>query len=215
MPVEENQNSESIIPRKTGLPPGEGAEKGLITLPGESERELEDLGGATYLTTKLDEVVNWARGKMVGTRTSSRQRSTYATTCLQVLGCNCPGVTPILQHSCTPTSDSGSRKPASSACMLIGKNGAKSSIIRAPASGRAKTVPQGKGNRLQTYSRSPIWSVEACPVGRGSPSGTGARPGMGTSQRYGLLGLLRTATMKRQKLIQKKRKIRHQWRPNS
>src|SRR4051794_29212676 len=54
--------SGSIIQRKRGGPPGEGAEKGLITLPGESDREIEDLAGATYLTTTVDTMVNWARG---------------------------------------------------------------------------------------------------------------------------------------------------------
>src|SRR2546423_15033988 len=54
--------SGSIIQRKRGAPPGEGAEKGLITLPGESEREIEDLAGGTYLTTTVDTMVNWARG---------------------------------------------------------------------------------------------------------------------------------------------------------
>ena len=56
------QNPNSIVARKAGQVPGEQAEKGLITLPGESERELEDLAGATYLTTKVDTMVNWARG---------------------------------------------------------------------------------------------------------------------------------------------------------
>ena len=54
--------SGSIIQRKRGGPPGEGAEKGLITLPGESDREIEDLAGGTYLTTTVDTMVNWARG---------------------------------------------------------------------------------------------------------------------------------------------------------
>src|SRR5688572_31073185 len=61
MPVQNIDNPNSIIPRKAGVAPGEGAEKGLITLPGESEN-IDDLAGATYLTTKLDQVVNWARG---------------------------------------------------------------------------------------------------------------------------------------------------------
>ena len=62
MPIEKVENSESIIARKRGAAPGQQAEKGLITLPGESEREIEDLAGGTYLTTKLDAAVNWARG---------------------------------------------------------------------------------------------------------------------------------------------------------
>src|SRR2546428_11305704 len=62
MPVKRIENSGSIIERKEAAPPGEDAEKGLITLPGEAERDIEDLGGGSYLTTKLDTVVNWARG---------------------------------------------------------------------------------------------------------------------------------------------------------
>src|SRR2546429_2300663 len=62
MPSQRFENPGSIIGRKRGVAPGEGAEKGLITLPGESEREIEDLAGGTYLTTKLDAMVNWARG---------------------------------------------------------------------------------------------------------------------------------------------------------
>ena len=61
MPIEKIENTESIIDRKRGAVPGQQAEKGLITLLGESEREIEDFAG-TYLTTKLDTVVNWARG---------------------------------------------------------------------------------------------------------------------------------------------------------
>src|SRR6201982_207122 len=55
-------SSGSIIQRKRGAPPGEGAEKGLITLPGESEREIEDLAGGTHLTPKLDRRIDGARG---------------------------------------------------------------------------------------------------------------------------------------------------------
>jgi len=62
MPVKRIENPESIIARKPGAPPGEDAEKGLITLPGEAEREITDLAGGTYLTTKLDTLVGWARG---------------------------------------------------------------------------------------------------------------------------------------------------------
>ena len=62
MPIQKIENPDSIIPRKPGLPPGEGQEKGLISLPPEIDREIEDLAGATYLTTKLDTMVNWARG---------------------------------------------------------------------------------------------------------------------------------------------------------
>src|SRR5438046_10355041 len=62
MPVQKITNPNSIINRKTGFAPGDTAEKGLITLPGESEREIADLAGGTYLTTKLDTMVGWARG---------------------------------------------------------------------------------------------------------------------------------------------------------
>ncbi len=62
MPAQKIEHPDSIIPRKAGVAPGEGPEKGLITLPGETSREAEDLAGGTYLTTKLDTMVNWARG---------------------------------------------------------------------------------------------------------------------------------------------------------
>ena len=62
MPVQKIERSDSIIPRKAGVAPGEGPEKGLITLPGEADREIEDLGSGTYLTTKFDAAVDWARG---------------------------------------------------------------------------------------------------------------------------------------------------------
>src|SRR6266508_3028928 len=62
MPIQKVESPESIIPRKRATAPGEVAEKGLITLPGEAEREVEDFGGGAYLTTKLDTLVNWARG---------------------------------------------------------------------------------------------------------------------------------------------------------
>src|SRR6185436_5076484 len=62
MPTDNIEDRNSIVARKPGSAPGEQPEKGLITLPGESEREIEDLAGATYLTTKVDTMVNWARG---------------------------------------------------------------------------------------------------------------------------------------------------------
>jgi NADH-quinone oxidoreductase subunit B len=61
MPAQNIDQPNSIIPRKTGVAPGEGPEKGLITLPGEAEREVEDLGGS-LLTTKLETLLGWARG---------------------------------------------------------------------------------------------------------------------------------------------------------
>lgn len=62
MPVQKIEKEGSIIPRKAGVAPGQQAEKGLITLPGESEREIADLAGASMLTTRLETIVNWARG---------------------------------------------------------------------------------------------------------------------------------------------------------
>src|SRR4029079_4036097 len=38
------------------------AKKGAVPPPGEAARELGELGGQSYLTTKLDTMVNWARG---------------------------------------------------------------------------------------------------------------------------------------------------------
>ena len=51
MSVQKMANPDTIIPRKAGVAPGEGPEKGLITLPGESERQMEDLGGGSYIMT--------------------------------------------------------------------------------------------------------------------------------------------------------------------
>ena len=64
MPVKKIQNSNSIIERKEAVLPGEEPEKGLITLPGESDRlPLDDeSGGGTFITTKFDKLVDWARG---------------------------------------------------------------------------------------------------------------------------------------------------------
>src|SRR3954465_11776377 len=62
MSNEDVNNPNSIIARKVGLPPGEGPEKGLISLPGEADPELQNLARSTYPTTKLDTMVNWARG---------------------------------------------------------------------------------------------------------------------------------------------------------
>ena len=62
MPAQKVDNPGSIIARKTAVAPGQQPEKGLITLPGESQREIEDLAGDSILTTRLDQVVNWARG---------------------------------------------------------------------------------------------------------------------------------------------------------
>src|SRR5882672_2010638 len=62
MPVQKIENAGSIIPRKAGMPPGEGAEKGLITLPGESTNDLDDLGGQSFITTNVDTMIGCARG---------------------------------------------------------------------------------------------------------------------------------------------------------
>lgn len=55
------EHSESIIDRKAGVLPGTQAEKGSITLPGESARRSPD-DDSSFFTTKLDSLVNWARG---------------------------------------------------------------------------------------------------------------------------------------------------------
>jgi NADH-quinone oxidoreductase subunit B len=62
MPAQNIDAPDSIIPRKAGVAPGAQPEKGLITLPGEALTEPEDLASGTYLATKLDTMVNWARG---------------------------------------------------------------------------------------------------------------------------------------------------------
>jgi NADH-quinone oxidoreductase subunit B len=62
MAIQKIDNPDSIVARKANQLPGEGPEKGIITLPGESDRKIADLAGAAYLTTKVDAMVNWARG---------------------------------------------------------------------------------------------------------------------------------------------------------
>lgn len=61
MPFKKIEKQGSIIERKEAQLPGEAAEKGLVTLPGESER-LTDDDSRSFFTTKLDTMVNWARG---------------------------------------------------------------------------------------------------------------------------------------------------------
>ena len=51
----------SIVQRKANQLPGEGPEKGIQTLPGEALRDDPE-SDATFITTKLDTMVNWARG---------------------------------------------------------------------------------------------------------------------------------------------------------
>ncbi len=51
----------SIIDRKENQLPGEGPEKGVLTLPGEAERRFPDEGGPGFLTTTLETMVKWAR----------------------------------------------------------------------------------------------------------------------------------------------------------
>jgi NADH-quinone oxidoreductase subunit B len=51
----------SIVQRKANQLPGEGPEKGILTLPGEAVRDDPE-SDATFITTKLDTMVNWARG---------------------------------------------------------------------------------------------------------------------------------------------------------
>lgn len=63
MSIDKVDAPQSIINRKRGQMPGEGPEKGLITLPGESFRQLpSDVEDRSFITTKLDQLVNWARG---------------------------------------------------------------------------------------------------------------------------------------------------------
>lgn len=61
MPTKTLEKSGSIITRKESQLPGEAAEKGLLTLGGESERITED-DSRSFFTTKLDAMVGWARG---------------------------------------------------------------------------------------------------------------------------------------------------------
>jgi NADH-quinone oxidoreductase subunit B len=51
----------SIVQRKANQLPGEGPEKGILTLPGEAVRDDPE-SDASFITTKLDTMVNWARG---------------------------------------------------------------------------------------------------------------------------------------------------------
>jgi NADH-quinone oxidoreductase subunit B len=62
MPIKERDVPGSIIPRKPWQLPGEGPEKGLLTLPGEARTfgpgEEDE---RSFMTTTLDVMVNWAR----------------------------------------------------------------------------------------------------------------------------------------------------------
>jgi NADH-quinone oxidoreductase subunit B len=51
----------SIIDRKANQLPGEGPEKGVMTLPGEAERRFPEEGGQSFITTTLDTMIKWAR----------------------------------------------------------------------------------------------------------------------------------------------------------
>jgi len=63
MAIQKVEAADSIIGRKVGEAPGQQADKGLITLPGESRREIPgDELSRSFLTTKLDAMVGWARG---------------------------------------------------------------------------------------------------------------------------------------------------------
>lgn len=61
MPTRKIEKKGSIIGRKHAELPGAASEKGLVTLPGESERLTED-ESRSFFTTTLDTMVNWARG---------------------------------------------------------------------------------------------------------------------------------------------------------
>ena len=54
MPVQKIGNPESIIARKLAEPPGEDAEKGLITLPGEGGWTLSVKGQGTNVVVQVD-----------------------------------------------------------------------------------------------------------------------------------------------------------------
>ncbi|MGA7616296.1 MAG: NADH-quinone oxidoreductase subunit NuoB [Thermoanaerobaculia bacterium] len=63
MAIKKVDAPDSIIGRKRNQLPGEGPEKGLITLAGESARKApgyEELGNV--ITTRLETMVNWSRG---------------------------------------------------------------------------------------------------------------------------------------------------------
>ena len=63
MPYDKIDVVNSIIERKKQQLPGESAEKGSITLAGESLRRFsEDESSQSFITTKLDAMVDWARG---------------------------------------------------------------------------------------------------------------------------------------------------------
>jgi len=55
------EHRESIIGRKYADLPGQSAEKGAITLPGERAREMET-GEESILLTTLETAMNWVRG---------------------------------------------------------------------------------------------------------------------------------------------------------
>jgi NADH-quinone oxidoreductase subunit B len=54
-------HKDSIIERKTAELPGEGTEKGLLTLPGEYARDIEP-GSESILTTRLETLIGFIRG---------------------------------------------------------------------------------------------------------------------------------------------------------
>jgi NADH-quinone oxidoreductase subunit B len=62
MAIKEVEARNSIIQRKENQLPGEGPEKGLLTLPGESRRMTPgDDSDRSFITTTVDVAVNWAR----------------------------------------------------------------------------------------------------------------------------------------------------------
>ena len=62
MPHEKVESPQSIIGRKKNQLPGEGPEKGAITLPGEPLQAFPEAGEQSFITSTLDVLVNWARG---------------------------------------------------------------------------------------------------------------------------------------------------------
>jgi NADH-quinone oxidoreductase subunit B len=62
MPIKEREVPGSIIQRKDQQLPGEGPEKGLLTLPGESRTFAPgEESDRSFFTTTMDTAVNWAR----------------------------------------------------------------------------------------------------------------------------------------------------------
>ena len=99
-------------------------------------------------------------------------------------------MTPMWLQRSTPSFDSGSRNPASKAWMLMGKKGAKSSVILVSTSGSPSTVPHGKGIRWKRSYMSRSFRMDDCPFGALFPSSADGLPRTRSRQTKGLLGSL-------------------------